>query len=156
MKQWWTQLQEKEQRLVVVMLVMVTFFLFYHLVWSPINKGLTKEAKKLERNQELLAYVQQNTARYKSALKSGGNKAPSGSPLSIVNRVAKSYQININRVQPQGDDIQVWIEQVPFNQLLLWLDDLSQKQGLTIRAIDISEGDEKGLVKVRRLQLGKV
>lgn len=155
MKQWWTQLQEKEQRLVVLMVVMVTIFLFYHLIWSPINDGLTKESKKLERNQALLTYVQQNTSRYQSALKNGGSKAANGSLLSIVNRVAKSYQININRVQPQGDDIQVWIEQIAFNQLLLWLDDLSQKQGLTIKAIDISEGDEQGLVKVRRLQLGK-
>ncbi len=155
MKQWWIQLQEKEQRLVIVMLVLVTFFIFYHLIWAPINDGLIKENQKLTRHQELLNYVQQNTHRYQNALKTGSQKAATGSLLSIVNRVAKSHQVNISRVQPQGDDIQVWIEQISFNKLMIWLDDLSQGQGLIIKAVDISEGDEKGMVRIRRLQLGK-
>lgn len=155
MKQWWRQLQEKEQRLVIVMLVMLTLFAFYHAVWAPINDGLVKETQKLQRHQALLAYVKENTARYQQAQKSSAKQA-GGSLTSIVNGVAKSYQVDISRVQPQGDDIQVWIEDIAFNQFLLWLDDLTQNKGLVVKAIDISESTEVGMVKVRRLQLGKM
>ena len=156
MKQWWRQLAEKEQRLLILMSVFIVFFLFYHLLWQPINEGLDKESKKLARHQALLSYVEQNTSRYQAALRGGGKKTATGSLSSIVNRVAQSHQINISRVQPQGDDIQVWIEQVAFNQLLLWLADLTGTNGLHVKTIDISEGNAEGTVNIRRLQLGKL
>ncbi|WP_286264534.1 type II secretion system protein M [Thalassotalea atypica] len=156
MKQWWTQLAEKEQRLLMLMSVFVVCFLFYHLLWQPVNEGLDKESKKLARHQALLSYVEQHTSQYQAALRSGGNSKATGSLSSIVNRVAKAHQINISRVQPQGDDIQVWIEQVAFNQLLLWLADLTEKNGLQVKTIDISEGNAEGAVNIRRLQLGKM
>jgi len=156
MKQWWAQLPEKERYLVILMTVMITFFLLFHLVWSPINNGLIKEAKKLERNQELLTFVKQSTANIKKGSTAASKGKRSGSLSSVISNVAKRHQISISRVQPQGEDIQVWIEEVSFNQLLIWLDDLKQNAALEVKSIDISEGNQGGIVKIRRLQLGRI
>lgn len=156
MKQWWSQLPEKERYLVILMAVLISFFLLFHLVWSPINNGLVKEAKKLERNQELLTYVKQSTASIKKGGAVSTKGKVSGSLSSVISRVAKRHQISISRVQPQGDDIQVWIEEVSFNQLLIWLDDLKQSAELEVKTIDITEGNQGGIVKIRRLQLGRM
>ncbi len=154
MKAWWQQLNSREQRLVACMAIAVLVFLFYSLIWQPLNDNLAKTQQKLVRQQALLSWVSDNTERYKQAIK-GSGRASSGSLSSIVNRTARQQQIIITRMQPQGDDLQVWIDEVPFNQLLSWLEQLSMAEGLNVKGIDLTKGEDLGVVRVRRLQLGK-
>ena len=58
-------------------------------------------------------------------------------------------------MQPQGEDLQVWIEEVSFNQLLTWLEQLSSRENINVKSIDLSNTQQPGVVKVRRLQLGR-
>jgi general secretion pathway protein M len=57
-------------------------------------------------------------------------------------------------MQPQGDELQVWVDQAPFNDVLSWLQSL-EKSGVIIMDIDLAETGDPGLVKIRRLKLGK-
>jgi general secretion pathway protein M len=77
-----------------------------------------------------------------------------GSLTQLVNRTTRSSGIPVARMQPQGDELQVWIDQVAFNDLMAWLEQLEQ-QGVMIIQSDVSEVDLAGFVKVQRLQLGK-
>lgn len=155
MKQWWGQLSDRDKKLVIVMTALLVPFIVYQMIWLPISDGLAKEQKKLTRNQELYAYVQSNIAHIKNAGISGNKVNKGGSLSSQVNRSAQSHGIKIDRVQPQGDDLSVWIDQVPFNSLLSFITDLSKNNGLQVKNIDIVETDASGVVKVRRLQLGR-
>jgi general secretion pathway protein M len=155
MKNWWQQLQLREQRLVGGMSVLIGFFILYALIWQPLNKSITDRKLKIEHQQVLLAWVQENTARYQKAMRSGGTNSQGASLSSIVNRTSGRNAINIARMQPQGDDLQVWIDEVEFNQLLNWLGQLSMQEGLQVKNIDLSKADQQGVVRVRRLQLGK-
>jgi len=153
-KQKWLQLNSREQSLVAVMSIVVVVFLFYSLLWQPLNTNLIKSAKKLERNQELLAWVEAKTQQYKQVSKTG--KLVRGSLTSIVNRTSKQQNITVTRMQPQGDDLQIWVDDVPFEQLLAWLDQLVEQEGLLIKVLDINSAENVGVVQVRRLQLGKI
>jgi len=154
MKAKWQQLNAREQKMVLAMGSVVLVFLLYSLVWQPLNDNLAKTQAKLKRQQELLTWVNENTARYQQASK---NKQSSrgGSLSSIVNRTAKRNGIAITRMQPQGNDIQVWIDEVSFTQLLQWLEQLTNNEGLTVKAIDLNNSKQAGVVGVRRLQLGR-
>jgi general secretion pathway protein M len=154
MKQWWQQLNSREQKLVAAMGTVFCIFLLYSFIWQPLNEGLDKSIKKLARQQALLTWVNGNTERYQQMNASG--PANSGSLSSIVNRTASDYQITVTRMQPQGDDlIQVWIDEVAFQHLLTWLEQLSVSEGLQVKGIDLSRAEQPGVVSVRRLQLGK-
>ena len=155
MKQWWMQLQKREQQLVGAMVAFVVLFLAFNFIWQPLNDGLDKAEKKLDRQQELLAYIQESTEKYKAANKGGSANRSGGSLSTVVNRVAKQHQIDIARMQPQGEQIQLWIDEVSFNQLLVLLNDLTLRQGLQVSAIDITKGNSDGSVRVRRLQLSR-
>ena len=155
MKAWWQQLNSREQRLVAAMGVMGVIFIFYTAIWQPLNNSLVQEASKLERQQQLLTWVEENTAQYQQAKRSGGKAKLSGSISSVANRSAKTYKLTITRMQPQGDDLQVWIDSTPFTQLLFWLEHLANNEGLQVKAIDLTRGDRVGEVKVRRLHLSK-
>lgn len=154
MKTWWQQLNIREQRLVVIMSALIAIFIFYSLIWQPMNENIANSKMKIERQQKLLTLVQEGTQRYKDAARNGGRS--SGESLSsIVNRTSRLESISITRMQPQGDDLQVWIDEIPFNQLLSWLEKLASRNGLQVKSIDLSKADQQGVVRVRRLQLGK-
>lgn len=154
MKAWWQQLNIREQRLVLVMSVVISIFILYGLIWQPLNEGIDKQKLTLERQQELLTWVEENTQRYQQAKRNA--RAGSGASLSsIVNRTSRANNIIITRMQPQGDELQVWIDEISFNQLLTWLEQLASRDGLQVKNIDLSLADQQGVVRVRRLQLGK-
>jgi general secretion pathway protein M len=156
MKVWWQQLNNREQRLVVAMGLFFIVFIFYSTIWKPINNSIIEANSKLARQQELLTWVQDNTALYKKIKKSNGKPTLTASISSATNRSAKTYKLTITRMQPQGDDLQVWIDSTPFTQLLFWLEHLTNNEGLQVKAIDLTLGDSIGEVKVRRLHLTKL
>jgi len=155
MKERWLQLNIREQRLVIAMASVVIFFILYSAIWSPLNKNIDSATKKIERQESLLTLVKAGTATYKSAVGAnrGGNRNASLS--SVVNQTAGGEKIVIARLQPQGEDLQVWIDEVPFNNLLKWLENLSVNNGINVKSIDITDANKAGVVKVRRLQLGR-
>jgi general secretion pathway protein M len=155
MKVWWQQLKTREQRLVSIMAILVTTFIVYSAIWQPLNDSLLSANKKLIRQQALLTWVTDNTAQYKYAKRNTQISNSSGSLSGIVNKSANSYKLTITRMQPQGDNLQVWIDSVPFTKLLFWLEHLANKEGLQVQGIDLTHAERTGEVKVRRLQLAK-
>jgi len=156
MKAWWQQLNSREQRLVAAMAVVFMVFIFYSAIWQPINKSLAEANSKLIRQQALLTWVQENTKLYQQAKQTAGKTKFSGSISSVANRSAKTYKLTITRMQPQGDDLQVWIDSTSFTQLLFWLEHLANNEGLQVKAIDLTPGDKAGEVNVRRLHLARL
>lgn len=149
------QLSSREQRLVIISAVLVIVAIFYWGIWSPLNSSLEKSQTAVENQTKLLAWVQKNANKAVQLRSSGGNTAAfSGSLPQAVNQSASRMQIAISRMQPQGEELQVWIDEAPFNDLLSWLQSL-EKTGITILDIDIAETGMPGLVKIRRLKLGK-
>jgi general secretion pathway protein M len=153
MKAWWQQLNGREQQLVLAMTVAVGFFVFYSVIWQPLNKGLADAQNKLVKQQQLLSWVQENTALYQQQKKSVGKSSFSGSISSVANSSARKFKLSVSRMQPQGEDLQVWIDSTPFTQLLFWLEHLANNEGLQVKAINLSQGDTVGEVKVRGLHL---
>ena len=155
MKAWFEQLAPREQRLVLAMSALILVFLIYSLIWQPLNDNLDKSSQKLVRQQALLSWVQENTALYQQAAKGSAIKNSGGSLSGIVNTSARQAGITITRIQPQGDDILIWIDEVAFSTMLTWLDTLNSKSGLQVKAIDLAALEKAGTVKVRRLHLGR-
>lgn len=154
MKTWWQQLNMREQRLVMAMSAVIGVFVLYGLIWQPLNESIATTKTKVERQQALLAWVEESTQLYQQAKRNGG-KSTGASLSSIVNRTSRANNITITRMQPQGDDLQVWIDEISFNQLLSWLEQLATRDNLQVKNIDLSLADQQGVVRVRRLQLGK-
>lgn len=154
-KAWWQGLNLREQRLVLIMGSVISVFLLYSFIWQPLNDSLAKKEQKLASRQALLTWVTDNTARYQKVRSTGGGKKSSGSLSSIINRTANQQQLTITRMQPQGDNVQVWLDSAPFTQLLFWLEHLANNEDLQVQAIDLAQSTTQGEVRVRRLQLSR-
>ena len=156
MKAWWLGLNSREQRLIGSLAGVLMVFIFYSFIWQPLNENIDKGQKKLTRQQELLTFVNKETQRFQAEKKSGNSQASSGSLSSIVNRSARQQSITITRIQPQSNSVQVWIDNIAFSQLLAWLEQLADKEGIQVDTIDLTKGEQPGQVRVKRLQLGKI
>lgn len=155
LKTYFTQLSEREQRLVLLSAVLLIVALFYWLVWSPLSQAVEKGQNAVVSQQELLVWVQKNANRAKQLQGTvKPNAKLTGSLAQEVNQSAGRLNIAIARMQPQGDEIQIWIDQVPFNDLLSWLQGLESK-GVSILDLSVAETNSPGQVKVNRLKLGK-
>ncbi|MDF2179223.1 type II secretion system protein M [Aliiglaciecola sp. CAU 1673] len=147
-------LSEREQRLVIVAALFMIIGLFYFLIWSPMNQSIERNKVAVQSQQELLAWVQKN-ANKAIQLKGSGKQSQrfSGSLTQAVNQHAGRSGISIARMQPQGEELLVWVDEAPFNQVLAWLQAMEQ-QGIQILDADFSETSTPGQIKIRRLQLG--
>lgn len=155
MKEQWQKLNPKEQKLLLVMAAVIGIFIFYSFIWQPLNSGIVKAEKKLASQQELLLWVHEKTSIVKASNQSGRSNKRQGSLSSIVNTTAQQNNIAITRIQPQGDNIQVWIDEAVLDRFLPWIEQLAIVEGLQVVSVDLSATDRPGVVNVRRLQLGK-
>ena len=154
MKQWFESLSDREKQLVVGAGIVFAIGLFFQIIWGPLNSRLDKAQMSVQNKQTTLQWVNEKLTEYKQH-KGAQKSVVSGSISQIVNSAARRANISLARMQPQGDSLQVQIDEIEFNAFIRWLADLTQNQGLTIEAIDVSEADKTGAVRVRRLQVSK-
>lgn len=148
-------LSERERRLVIVAGISLVITLCYVLVWSPLQSSISANQKGIANKQELLVWVEQNANKAIQLKQSaGGNRNFNGSLPQAVNQTAARNSIDITRMQPQKDEIQVWVDRASFDNVLSWLQQMEQ-MGISIAEADIAESDDPGIIKIRRLRLSR-
>lgn len=153
---WLNSKTQSEQRLIKVAGVFFTLFLVISLV-TTINKNVTDSQKKLTQQLELNRWAKQQIDIIKSANKSVNNGSSNESSITqVINATAKKYGVIIERIQPQKTDlVKVGINEIGFNNLMSWLTELQIKHNINAQNIDFSKADTLGMVKIRRLDLGR-
>lgn len=150
------QLNEREQRLVIFTGAFVFIAVIYLAIYAPLNDSIEKNQNSINSQTELLTWVSQNANKV-IQMRQSGSKGSSfnGSLPQAVNQTAGRYNIAITRMQPQGDEIQVWVDSAVFNDTMSWLQAI-ENMGIKILEADITEGDSAGIIKIRRLKLSKL
>jgi general secretion pathway protein M len=154
LKAWFSGISEREQKLVIIASVVAVIGIFYFAIWSPMSNAVEEQRIAVNADKELLTWVQEQSGRAAILRQSSSKTAFSGSLTQVVNQTTRSANIPIARMQPQGEELMVSVDQVVFNDFIRWLDVL-ENRGVVIIQSDVSEIDELGFVQVRRLQLGK-
>ena len=152
---WWQSLATREQQVVTFGGVFLFIGIVYWGIWSPISTAQTDAERDVKSAQQTLQYVEQAANKIAGLNQTGTSVQAQGSLSSIVNVVAGQYQLEITRMQPQGNVVQIWMDEVPFDALISYLHDLVEQKGLTLDSVDLAESDTVGFVKVRRIQLSQ-
>ncbi|WP_324035097.1 GspM family type II secretion system protein ExeM [Aeromonas caviae] len=154
LQSWWRGISAREQRLVAVGGSVLLIGLFYWAIWQPVANRIAERERQVVNQQQTLAWLKE---KGQEVLAMQGRQIDTGGTLDgVVNRTAFNQKIKIARLQPQGQELQVWIDTVPFDDLLIWLATLSDQYGVQVQIIELArEGLAPGLVKVRRLQLSR-
>ncbi|PKH09110.1 type II secretion system protein GspM [Moritella sp. Urea-trap-13] len=155
MKAHWQQLEQKEKQLISILIATLLLAGGYWLLWQPLQNDIVNTQRKVNVQTQTLADVKVLGQKITDLQGGQVNRADAGDLNQLVSRSAASNKIAITRIQAKADSLQVWIDDVNFNQLTAWLEKLNKQYAIEIQNIDLSVSDTKGMVKVRRLQLGK-
>lgn len=155
LKEKYQQLTEREKWMVIICAIVITVGAFYWLVWSPLTSAIETNRKAVNAKQSELSWVQNNANRAIQLKQSAGTaRSFSGSLTQAINATAGRHDISISRMQPQNEELKVWVDEAEFNKVLSWLQSL-EAMGIRIIDVDIAQADAPGMIKIRNLQLGK-
>ncbi|MBQ4813811.1 general secretion pathway protein GspM [Pseudoalteromonas luteoviolacea] len=149
---YWQSLKEQEQKLLIVAGVVFVIFVLVMGVIKPLNEGVEDAQKDLQKQKQLHAWVSKSVAQLKA---SGGSKAVSGNRnlTQLVNRTRGRHGIQISKMQPRDNTLRINIDNVEFNKLVSWIDELTNQHGVKIANLDLGEEQQQGYVRVSRLVL---
>ncbi|MBV1840030.1 type II secretion system protein M [Photobacterium ganghwense] len=157
MKAWWNGLSLREQRLVLGGGIALFIAILYWGIWQPMANSAANAETHLQRERQLLSWVSQKADEI-VALRgtSGSTGSVSDKGLNqVINETTRRFQIEVIRMQPRSEAVQVWVKPVPFNTLVNWLSFLRDEHGIDTQFLDVTKTDRTGMVEVNRLQLGR-
>lgn len=145
MKDWYDTLELREQVFVLVGAIFVAVALFYYILWAPLDRKHTQLAASVDNWERSLAEL-----RPLRAMVASGNLDPSSvstpsqqAPIIVVSQTLQSRGLEQYRRRSQpttSNGIRVEFEDVAFDDLVLWLGDLSDNHALHVQAGSLSEG----------------
>jgi len=154
----WQQLAPREKQLLILMSIVVLITLFYFSLWKPLKTGIEDGELRIKAQTRALIEIRKQAAEVRQLRASGaGNRTSvkdSTSLLGLIERSAKQKKIkgSLQKVQPEGQrEVRVWMENVPFDQLISWLDLLTSRHGIQINNISLERSNTPGIVSGRIL-----
>jgi general secretion pathway protein M len=151
MKQWqlyWASLQQREQQLLSMAAMVLAIGAFYWLVWQPLHQSRQSQQLAVQTAQQQLVWLQTQLPKLSQA----GTAVRSNSSLTeVISQSSREFNIQVSRMQPQNEQLQLSLEDVPFEPLLSWLHQLQYQHGLRLVQFEVAAADVPGTVRVRRL-----
>lgn len=154
---YWQGLEKREQHFALITAVVLVMCILYFGLISPLQNRAEQAQKNLNTELGVFTWVSDKAGKIEMLrAQTGDSSQVSALPLSqAVTTSVKQYNLEIDRLQPLQEDLEVWLKPMPFSSLLKWLDDLSKKHGVQVKFIDVGKMDVQGMVEVKRLRLGR-
>jgi general secretion pathway protein M len=147
MRAWFESLEHREQLFVGIGALVVTLAVLWGLVWTPLDKGHRDLQESVSTWERSLAELRPLASMPQPA--SGSQDAPqlgsTQSPVIIVDTTLRQRQLGQpKRSQPTPNGIRVDFDNVAFDDLVLWLGDLSSQYGMEVQAGSLSTAARSG------------
>lgn len=149
MKDWFAQLNQREQLSVGILSVALLLYLLYMLVLSPLDnsrKQLIAQNIAVAESQGRIDVMVSQLLE----LRQGGTKAGVKRNLtSVINQSTSRLQLPVIRLQPNSrGEIQVRIENGSFDDVLKWLNEIEYTESLLVREVSVTPAAAAGRVNI--------
>ena len=155
MSAWWSNLAERDRRMLAIGAVLVAALLFWALWFDPLlqsRRGLAERAKQAEAD---LVYMQAASQRL-AALQSGGSASVfdrgGRSLLALADASAREAQLAkaLKRIEPVSSGrVSVWLEAASFDAVAQWLEQLQSRYGIRAEEFSVVGTVAPGTVDAR-------
>lgn len=147
-------LQPREQVIVAVGSLVLLLALIYLALWQPFALARSHRADELASARSLAARIEQIGALAQVSRPAGGPPLVGRevSLLSAVDQASKDGVLGkpLSRINPDGENqVRVWIDDVPFDALLRWMDDLQARYAVHIDNVAVERRPVPGVVSAR-------
>jgi len=148
-RDWYDNLEAREQVFVLVGAVFVVLALIYFVLWAPLDKRHTQVSSSVQNWERSLAEL----GPLRGLLASGSASPAAGAannqqaPIIIVSQTLQSRGLEQYRRRSQpttGNGVRVELENVAFDELVIWLGELSDTYGMNVQAGSLSRVADAG------------
>ena len=154
MKEWYTNLQERERLIIIAAVVILIPLMLYLVLWEPLSRQVDTLRNNVGAAQAQVAWIQQSSQEAKSLQANSG--APSAklnvSLISAVETTANQRGIRpqIKRIEPQGNQkISIEIDDASFDKVISWISQLQTEYGASVTQLSASRAERPGRIKAR-------
>lgn len=149
MRDWLEGLDPRERLFVIIGAVISIVALFFVFVWTPLNKNHDTLSSDVDRWQSALTELRplkglaQSSDSAALSMPTGGQQTP----VVIVDQTLRSRGLDrsLKRSQPTtSNGIRVEFENVAFDDLVLWLGDLSGQYSMHTQSANMSSSSQAG------------
>ena len=148
MKDWFYGLEDRERLFVAIGAIIVVLALIYGLAWAPLDKKHRDTQASVSDGQRSLAELRPLKGMASQPLSSATPaRGAQQSPIIIVDQTLRSRGLERYRKRSQptsSNGIRVEFEDVAFDDLVLWLGDLSEQYRMTVQAGSLAAGSRAG------------
>lgn len=144
-------LSPRERNMVLAASLVVSVILLWLLVWEPIAGWQQRSAQALDAQRAVAQRLAQATALQQQR-GPGQQVDRSTALLTVIDRSSRGPTLGKapSRVQPDGErSVKVWLEDVPYENLLAWLIELQTGYGIQPSALEIERSERAGTVDAR-------
>jgi len=149
MREWFDSLQSRERLFVIMAAAFLAFAVLYLGVWSPLDRGQKSLALSVNNWKTALADLRPLIGQLQVG-GSGQTADPNQSLVVIIDNTLRERGLYsaLQRSQPTASNgIRVEFENVAFDDLVVWLGDLSSKYSLQVQSGSFSNPrDSEGRV----------
>jgi len=152
MRSWFDALQARERMMVLSAVAFVAFALVYFGLWAPLDRGHTNASARVDELQLAIAELRPLRALAQTAGSQSRNSAGQNQSLVvIVDSTLRQRGIynSLQRSQPTtANGIRVEFENVAFDDLMLWLGDVSSSYNLQLQSGSFSSSSAENVGRV--------
>ena len=153
MKQWWNNLNAREQQILMAGAAGLMALLIYLFAWEPLVKERERLTGAVSKLREDKQWMLQAASQVGQLRRSGAvTRKPVTSLLGVINSTAKPVLkgAELKRVEEDRNEaVRVWIESVAFDDLVIWLGDLKKRYGIDASSVSADKIGKPGRVNVR-------
>lgn len=157
MKQWWTNLQRREQRTLLFGGIALLVMIYVFMIWLPGHRGAAALRERVAEERATLAWMQD--ARREVQALAGTTPAAAdqgGSLFSVVESTAREAGLaDTLRVESSGQQqVRISVDAAPFDSLMGWLARLRQEYAVQAEVAGFRQAEQPGRVDAQ-LVLGR-
>jgi general secretion pathway protein M len=145
-------LAPREQRLVLIGALALLLTLLFLTVWEPLVQHHQRQTLALDDARALASRLELIGAEVAARRGNRPSIDRSASLLATVDRAARSGTLGVapSRLQPEGErEVRVWLDNLVFENLLQWIDELSSRHGVAVLTLDVERTGSPGRVNAR-------
>ena len=150
-------LDPRERNALIVGSIMLGVLLVYAVLWRPFSNKVEKLEYSVQEQRTLQQWINTASAeaqrlRATQNTNSERQNTAGQSLLSVVDQAAKKDRLGsaLKRIEPEGGTkVRVWIEQAPFDDVVLWMGNLKNVYGVQVTNASIDRQGTSALVNAR-------